>query len=106
MASPRVKKDPELQLKIENEMNIYQAATLSTLFLDALSKNRPIAIDLSGVMEIDTSGLQLLLVWAREARQGERPIRFLNPGPAIREALAFCRLESLLDVPSSTLLTH
>jgi len=73
------------RLQPEGEMTIYNAAALKVTLQDALHKNEEIEIDLSKVSEIDTAGLQLLLLVHREAASRQKPLRLVNYSAATLE---------------------
>ncbi len=54
------------QLALSGELTIYCAHELRTLLLQALGLEQSVCIDLSEVSDIDTAGLQLLLLARRE----------------------------------------
>jgi anti-anti-sigma factor len=66
-------------------MTIYRAADLKTLVLDALRKTRVLEIDLSGVTELDTAGLQVLMLAKQTAAADQRELRLLQHSPAVVE---------------------
>ena len=55
-------------LRVEGDMTIYQAAELKQTLLASLATTSPLVLDLSAVSEIDTSGVQLLMMAAQYAR--------------------------------------
>ena len=65
-------------LALEGELSIYRAAELKTALLGALDMadvDGGFELDLSKVSEIDSSGLQLVLLAGREARSAGKPLR-------------------------------
>jgi len=74
-------------LRVEGEMTIYRAAELKQqmqALFDGAAK-APAAIDLSGVTEIDCSGVQLLALAQRAARAAGRELQLDKPSPAVQE---------------------
>lgn len=92
----RKKNTPAPPLRIEGELTIFRAAE----WLHAL-RARPAAtvIDLSGVTEIDTAGVQLLLLARREAEAEQRALRLLAPSSAVDEVFALLNLAAILGEP-------
>jgi anti-anti-sigma regulatory factor len=76
-------------LRIEGELTIFRAAELKPVLL---AQPAPSAIDLSGVTEIDTAGLQLLMVAKQVALAEGRTLQLVATSPAVDELL------TLLDV--------
>ncbi|MEK6532154.1 MAG: STAS domain-containing protein [Deltaproteobacteria bacterium] len=52
---------------VDGQMNIYFAAGLKNELIEALKASNELCLDLSGVSEIDTTGVQLLLLMKKEA---------------------------------------
>ena len=71
-------------VRIDGEMTIYNAFELKKGLIDCLSCECDILIDLSQVSEIDTSGMQLLLLAEREARRLNRGLRIASHSRATR----------------------
>jgi len=62
-------------MRIDQNMTIYSAADLKPVLLTLARECETPEIDLSGVMEIDSAGLQLLLLAKREAARVGRIIK-------------------------------
>lgn len=92
MASSK-KKGAVEKLAIEGELTIYTAAELKERIGSLLEKD-VIEIDLSEVSEIDTAGLQLLLLAQRECVKREKKIVFDNPSEAVIACWKMCGLEA------------
>ena len=71
-------------LSIEGELTIFRALELKPVVLEA---PHPREIDLSGVTEMDTAGLQLLMVAKRDAVSAGRELRLVGHSPAVIEVL-------------------
>ncbi|CAK0753556.1 phospholipid transport system transporter-binding protein [Gammaproteobacteria bacterium] len=87
------------RLRLEGDLTIYEAAALKTPLLAALEEEPTLEIDLSGVEELDTAGLQLLLLLKFEAQAGNRHVRFIQHSTAVREVLDLCDLAALFGDP-------
>jgi len=77
--------DDVTRITLDGELTIYRAADLKTLVLDALRKTRVLEIDLSGVTELDTAGLQVLMLAKQTAAADQRELRLLQHSPAVLE---------------------
>ncbi|MYM69120.1 STAS domain-containing protein [Pseudoduganella sp. FT55W] len=75
------------RISIAGEMTIYRAADLKVTVLDALRKTRVLEIDLSGVTELDTAGLQVLMLAKQTAAADQRELRLLQHSPAVVEII-------------------
>jgi anti-anti-sigma factor len=73
------------RIALDGELTIYRAADLKALVLDALRKTRVLEIDLSGVTELDTAGLQVLMLAKQTAAADQRELRLLQHSPAVVE---------------------
>ena len=74
-----------LRIAIEGEMTIYRAADLKVTVLEALRKTKVLEIDLSGITELDTAGLQVLMLAKQTAGADKRELRLLQHSPAVME---------------------
>ncbi|HET9107443.1 MAG TPA: STAS domain-containing protein [Steroidobacteraceae bacterium] len=90
--------DLEAPIRIEGEMTIYSASACNTRLMAALLRRsgRPAAIDLSRVTEIDTAGLQILLMARRVAAVRGGSVALIDPSPPARELLELCGLQGLI----------
>lgn len=74
---------PDGCLRIEGEMTIYQAVELKETLLSALKGASTLEIDLHGVTEIDSAGVQLLMMAKREAHARGGKLRLSRHSPAV-----------------------
>ncbi len=81
--------------QLEGEMTIYTAAEIKPMLLSLLDDCSEPEIDLSQVSEIDSAGLQLLLLAKREASRIGKSIRLVGHSPAVVECLDMCNLTAL-----------
>lgn len=88
------KKNAVYKLPIEGELTIYTAADTKGKLVAALESKQPVEIDLSRVDEIDSAGLQLLILAKREAARNERTLTLVNHSQAVVECLDMCNLTS------------
>jgi anti-anti-sigma factor len=90
MASkPRNKTPKPAALRIEGEFTIFRAAELMPALVACPP---PAEIDLSGVTEIDSAGVQLLLLAARQARDDQRALRLVARSAAVDEVFRLLNL--------------
>ncbi len=80
-------------MRIDQSMTIYTAADLKPKLLAAIATSETPGVDLSAVPEIDTAGLQLLILARREANAIGRTFQFLEPSACVSDLL------SLVDLP-------
>jgi len=84
MGSRSKKKNEPEALRIDGELTIFRAAELQPLLF---ADPAPTRIDLSGVTEFDTAGLQLLMVAHQTAHAAQRSLQLLAPSAAVCEVL-------------------
>ncbi len=75
------------RLRVEDEMTIYNAVEFKQALLANLSACGEMEINLSGVGEMDTAGLQMLLLAKREAAVYGKKLRLVEHSPATLEVL-------------------
>lgn len=74
----------DLLLTCRGGLTIFQAAERKPELLHALTQEgRAVLVDLSGVDEIDTAGVQLLLLLKREVERSGRRIEVVAYSPAV-----------------------
>jgi anti-sigma B factor antagonist len=88
------KKKSSTKFVVEGELTIYTAAETREKFAALLQTEQPIEIDLSQVSEIDTAGLQLLLLARREAAAREKTLTFSDPSAAVQNCWQLCNFET------------
>jgi anti-sigma B factor antagonist len=71
------------RLAIDGEMTIYRAAELKPLVLDALKDHATLELDLSGVTELDTAGLQILVLAKQAAQAAGSTLRLAGHSHAV-----------------------
>ncbi|MBD9391471.1 lipid asymmetry maintenance protein MlaB [Acidovorax sp. ACV01] len=71
-------------LRLQGELTIYSAMAVKEALVDALVDAPELVLDLQDVIEIDTSGVQLLAAAAREATDAGKRLRLSGPSAAVR----------------------
>ncbi|MET0319422.1 MAG: STAS domain-containing protein [Duganella sp.] len=80
------------RIALDGEVNIYRAAELRVEVLDALRRSPVLEIDLAGVTELDTAGLQVLMLAKRTATLEQRELRLLHHSPAVVDIVEMLNL--------------
>ncbi|MBW8365235.1 MAG: STAS domain-containing protein [Rhizobium sp.] len=88
-----------LCLHAAGEMTIYSAAELKPTILAALEQSDEVDIDLSEVSEVDTSGVQLLMLMKREALAAGKGLTLSGHSPAVLEVFELLGLGSWFGDP-------
>ena len=87
------------RLALRDDMTIYQAQAQKDQLLAALAATPHLELDLSGVGEMDTAGLQLLLLLKREGVQQGRQVTISGHSPRVQQVLDFCNLVGVFGDP-------
>ena len=88
-------------LAISGEFTIFSAAALKQTLLDTIAQGGPgdIDIDLSDVSEIDSAGLQLMVMTKREAAAAGKNVRFVRHSDAVLDLIDLCDLSGFFGDP-------
>jgi anti-anti-sigma factor len=80
-------------------LTIYRANELKQTFLSALDGADALTVDLSGVTEIDSAGVQLLMMASASARETGCEFRLTGHSLAVREVFELLDLASYFNDP-------
>lgn len=86
-------------LCLEGEFNIFTAAATKDMLLAAIASTADaegVNVDLANITEIDTAGLQLMVMARREAEACGRHLNFIRCSPAVLELVDLCALRDQL----------
>lgn len=90
-----------MRATVRGDLTIYTALEMKQAMLGPVTSELDIDLDLSHVHALDTAGLQLILVAARELAEGGRKLSVVSPSPEALEALkACCMVEQLCPAVS------
>ncbi len=93
MTAKAKKNDGILQLSIRDDMTIYNAESLKEVLLGYCHPStQELQLDLSGVTEMDSAGLQLLLLLKAEAQKRGFVLRLLQHSEAVIEIFELLKL--------------
>lgn len=87
------------RLALAGEMSIYAAAELKTLLLSAVDDCPELEIDLSRVEDIDSSGLQLLILAKRQAIAQDKTLTLTGHSRAVLELLELYDMAAFFGDP-------
>lgn len=87
------------QLRPEGELTIYTAADFKARLMEMLAKCQAMEIDLSQVGEMDTAGLQLLILAKRESQARNLDLDIVRHGAAVVEVLDLCNMTAFFGDP-------
>lgn len=74
-------------LRLIGELTIYTASDTKAMLMERLAEGCDLEIDLSGVTEMDTAGLQLLILARREVEQAGHRLNLLNHSHTVVDVL-------------------
>lgn len=86
-------------LVLDGELTIYRAAELKPLIVDALQAGGTLEIDLRGVSEIDSAGVQLLMLAKREAQSRGGKLHLVGHSPAVLDVFELLDLAAFFGDP-------
>jgi anti-sigma B factor antagonist len=88
------------RLNIEGEMTLIRAVELRDALIGALEQqSSSVEVDLSGVNELDTAGVQLLLLAKRTALARNKELRLIGQSPAVVQVLETLNLATYFGAP-------
>lgn len=87
------------RLRVEDELTIYAVAGLKQPMLEPLGRAAEIEVDLGQVSEIDSAGLQLLVLLKREAIATGKRVGFSGHSPAVIRLLDLYNLAGYFGDP-------
>lgn len=100
MTAEKKKKKPAISaLRLEGDINIYHAVALKQLLLAPLAQPCTLEVNLSGVTELDSAGLQLLMLAKRTAQARQCELRLTGHSPAVLEVFELLNLAAYFGDP-------
>lgn len=87
------------RITLQEDLTIYHALEQKGCLLDALNQADEVELDLSQVSEMDTAGLQLLILLKREAQKAGKQAIIVAHSQAVRSVIDFCNLAAYLGDP-------
>lgn len=91
--------DGATRTRVEGDLNIYHAAGIKQHLIDGVRASTLLELDLSHVGEMDTAGLQLLVLAKRESQNLGHELRIVSHSPAVREIIEFLNLVAFFGDP-------
>ncbi|WP_026078177.1 MULTISPECIES: STAS domain-containing protein [unclassified Pseudomonas] len=85
---------------MEGPLTIYTATEQKDVLLSLFPLAHEVELDLSNVDELDSAGLQLLILIKRESFREGAQLLLSNPSPTVIEALRLSGLEDYFANPS------
>ncbi len=92
MAIKIVKENEKSLLSIDGELTIYTATEYKNYLTDNFTSEQSLEVDLEGVEEIDTCGLQLLAAMSKQLSDNGNEINVIASSDIAKDALETSRL--------------
>jgi len=89
----------QVELRIDGECNIYRADELKHALTEPLQVGVRLVVDLSAVSELDTCGLQLLMLAKRTAKTVGAELQLLGHSPAVLEVFELLNMAAFFGDP-------
>jgi len=84
------------RVTLSGELSIYTVAEIKASLADCMDNADEIEVDLFGVTEMDTAGLQLMLI---AKRNPGKEVRFVNHPPSVLRLVDLANLAGVLGDP-------
>ena len=91
--------NPNQRLSLTEDLTIYHAIEQKAFLLEALAHNDELELDLNEVGDIDTAGLQLLLLLKKEAQRAGKRVAIVAHSQTVRALIDFCNLAAEMGDP-------
>jgi anti-sigma B factor antagonist len=82
-----------VHLKIVDEMTIYTASEHKESLRAQLLDSNDIEVDLAGVSELDSAGLQVLMMFKSECEKAKKEVRYIHHSTAVISVLELLNLD-------------
>ena len=87
------------RISLNEDLTIYHALEQKQMLLDALFATNDLELDLSHVGEMDTAGLQLLILLKKEAQKAGKRVSIVAHSQAVRSVIDFCNMATEFGDP-------
>lgn len=87
------------RLAIEGELSIYTAGQWKKRLHDLIDQGGSLELDLGAVQELDTAGLQLLIMAKKEATARSQQLLLSNHSQAVLEVFELCGVAAFFGDP-------
>ena len=89
-------------ISVTGEVDLYTSPELRSAIMDAVpAAAATVAVDLSGVRYMDSSGVATLVEGLRRCRDLDKVFKLVAPSTAVMKVLELAKLDSVFEVCSS-----
>jgi len=99
MSTENQNKTEKSVMRIDGEISIYRAAELKQVLLTSLEQTQELELDLAAVTELDTAGVQILMLVKRQALATQRKLHLVAHSPAVLEVFELLNLAAHFGDP-------
>jgi anti-anti-sigma factor len=99
MSTENQNKTEKSVVRIDGEISIYRAAELKQVLLTSLEQTQELELDLAAVTELDTAGVQILMLVKRQALATQRKLHLVAHSPAVLEVFELLNLAAHFGDP-------
>jgi anti-sigma B factor antagonist len=96
MVKNTTKQDKHCIFCPQGDLTIYTAQRNKEALLQVMSDCKSLSVDLSKVMELDTAGVQILLLAMVEAKRKDIPVEFYGHTESVSQVLELCNLSNVI----------
>ena len=90
-------KDGSCNVSLSDELTIYTCAEYRQTLLEQCDFSSPMNIDVSGISEVDSSGLQLLMALKNQQENLNVGLQFIGDNQHLADTLKHVQLEHLFN---------
>ncbi len=95
--------DEETLIGVKGEVDLYTSPQLRTAILKAVpAAGNGVAVDLSGVGYIDSSGVATLVEGLRSAREHGKTFTLVAPSQSVMQVLELTRLDQVFEIRTTS----
>lgn len=87
------------RLTLNEDLTIYHAESQKDQLFQALAGCQELELDLAQVGDVDTAGLQLLILLKQEASRQQKTVKVVAHSPGVRSVIEFCNLARFFGDP-------
>ncbi|HXA47103.1 MAG TPA: STAS domain-containing protein [Burkholderiaceae bacterium] len=99
MKKSKKNQSASFSLQIKGEMSIYRALELKELIVASMVETEDLEVNLAEVTELDTAGIQVLMLAKRMAQEMQRNFRLTAHSPAVLEVFEILNLAAYFGDP-------
>ena len=96
-------KRKEVKISLNGEMTIYTCNEMKIKLMEAVSKDCNVTINVSNVTEMDTAGLQLLILVKNELMQNDFQLMIIGKNESVTGVMNICNMSEYFSYQENQL---